>query len=81
MLEFTYNNEYQESLKMSLYEALYGKSCNTPITWSDPINRLLIGLDMLNEMEQEMHVIKRNLKATQEKHKSYAYQHKTFKEF
>jgi hypothetical protein len=31
LVEFTYNNGYQESLKMSLFEALYGKNCNTPV--------------------------------------------------
>jgi len=40
LLEFVYNNGYQESLKMSLFEALYGKSCNTPIRWSHLVNRM-----------------------------------------
>ena len=47
---------------MSLFEALYGQSCNTPISWSDPVNMVLIGPDMLVEMEQEIQVIKMNLK-------------------
>ena len=42
-------------------EALYGHSCNTPISWSDPVNRVLIGPDMLVEMKQEMQVIKKNI--------------------
>jgi len=54
LMEFSYNNEYQESLRMSPFEALYGQICNTPISWSDLVNRVLIGLDMLAEMEQEM---------------------------
>ena len=62
LVEFSYNNGYQESLKMSLFEALYGQSCNTHINWSDPINMLLIGLDMLKEMEQQVIQIKKNLK-------------------
>jgi len=36
---------------MSLFEALYGWICNTPISWSDPVNKVLIGLDMLADME------------------------------
>jgi len=31
LVEFTYNNGYQESLRMSPFEALYGQICNTPI--------------------------------------------------
>lgn len=35
-VEFAYNNSYQESLKMSPFEALYGRHCRTPINWSSP---------------------------------------------
>ena len=62
LVEFTHNNGYQESLKMSLFEALYGWSCNTPISWSDLVNKVFFGPDKLVDMEQEMHVIKNNLK-------------------
>jgi len=54
LVEFAYKNGYQGLLRMSLFEALYGRSCNTPINWSDSLNRVLIGLDMLAKMEQEM---------------------------
>ena len=50
---------------MSLLEAVYGWSCNTPINWSDRVNRVFTRLDMLSDMEQEMQVIKKNTKATQ----------------
>jgi transposase InsO family protein len=30
-VEFSYNNSYQESLKMSLFEMLYGRRCRTPL--------------------------------------------------
>ena len=36
---------------------------------------------MLAEMEQEMHIIKQNLKATQDSQKSYANHDREFKEF
>jgi hypothetical protein len=29
--EFSYNNSYQDSLKMSPFEALYGRKCKTPL--------------------------------------------------
>jgi len=47
---------------MSPFEALYGWSCNTPIRWSDLVSRVLIGTNMLANMEQEMQVVKKNLK-------------------
>lgn len=49
---------------MSTFEALYGRNCKTPISWRDPVNKVLIGPDMLAEMEQEMQVIKKNVKET-----------------
>lgn len=45
------------------------------------MNKVLIGPDMLAEMEQEMKVIKKNLKVAQDRKKSYADQHRVFKEF
>jgi hypothetical protein len=31
--EFSYNKSYQASLKMSPFEALYGRKCRTPLYW------------------------------------------------
>jgi hypothetical protein len=32
--EFSHNNSYQASLKMSPFEALYGRKCRTPLFWT-----------------------------------------------
>jgi hypothetical protein len=34
--EFSYNNSYQESMKMSPFEVLYGRRCRTPLFWNEP---------------------------------------------
>jgi hypothetical protein len=34
-VEFSYNNSYQESLKMVPFEMLYGHRCQTVLFWSD----------------------------------------------
>jgi transposase InsO family protein len=31
--EFSYNNSYEASPKMSPYETLYGRKCSTPLYW------------------------------------------------
>ena len=64
LVEFAYNNGQQESLGMSLYEALYGRRCRTPVTWDNPMNRVVLGPKLLREMEQEVVKIRHNLKAT-----------------
>jgi hypothetical protein len=33
--EFSYNNSYQESLKMTPFEMLYGHRCQTLLFWSE----------------------------------------------
>jgi hypothetical protein len=80
-VEFAYNNGYQESLKMSPFEVLYGRPCNTPVSWSNPVNRITIGPDILKEMEQQVTQIKQNLKVTQNRQKSYADRKRTPREF
>jgi transposase InsO family protein len=37
--EFSYNNSYQESLKMVPFEMLYGRRCQTPLFWSEARER------------------------------------------
>lgn len=68
---------------MSPFEVLYGRTCKTPISWSDPVNKLLIGPDMLKDMEQEIQVIRRILIATHDNNnnKTYVNQHRVHKEF
>lgn len=52
LVEFSYNNEYHASLRMSPFEALYGRRCNTPIIWDNPVDRVIFGLEMLKDMEE-----------------------------
>jgi hypothetical protein len=51
LVEFSYNNGYQKSLKMSPFEALYGRKCNIPINWDNLVDWITLGPDMLKEME------------------------------
>jgi hypothetical protein len=81
LVELSYNNGYQASLKMSPFEALHGRKCNTPISWDNPTNRVVIGPDLLSEMEEQMLKIKHNLKVSQDKNKIYANKGRTHMEF
>jgi hypothetical protein len=71
LAEFSYNNSYQSSLKMAPFEALYGRRCRTPLNWSQAREREIFGLDLVLEAEDKVRVIKKNLKAAQDKQKSY----------
>lgn len=54
-------------MKMNPFEVLYGKICRTPSNWNSPENRLILGLDMLEEMESTMKKVRKNFKATQDR--------------
>jgi hypothetical protein len=56
---------------MSPFEALYGRKCKTPVRWENPTDRVVVGPEFLREMEEKMLKIKHNLKATQDRQKSY----------
>jgi hypothetical protein len=58
LVEFAYNNGYQASLKMSPFEALYGKKCNTPVCWDNLAYRVVLGLEFLKDVEDQMVKIK-----------------------
>jgi ribonuclease HI len=70
--EFSYNNSHQTSLRMSPYEALYGRKCRTPLMWSEVGDRVIEGPDFIAAAEDKVAEIRENLRAAQSRQKSYA---------
>jgi hypothetical protein len=62
--EFSYNNCYQASLKISPSEFLYGKLCRTPLFWNETDESQVFGPDVLKNVE--------NLRVAQSRQKHYA---------
>jgi hypothetical protein len=71
-VEFSYNNNYQASLKMSPFEALYGRNCRTSLHWDQPGERQMFSSDILLEAEENIRMVRENLKAAQSRQRSYA---------
>jgi hypothetical protein len=59
--EFSYINSYQESLKMTPFEMLYGRRCQTPLFWSEAGEWKVFGTDILQESEKQVHIVRENL--------------------
>jgi hypothetical protein len=72
LVEFLYNNCYQDSLKMTPFEVLYGHPCHTPLNWIEPGEKVILGPDIIDEAEATVHHIQDNLKATKSHQESYA---------
>jgi hypothetical protein len=64
LAEFSYNNSYQESIKMSPFEALYGWPCHTSLSWSESGEHVIFGLDIVIEAEENVRQIRANILTT-----------------
>jgi hypothetical protein len=49
--KFSYNNNFQASLQMSHFNALYGRKCRTPLAWLEVGERTLFGPTIIEEAE------------------------------
>jgi hypothetical protein len=61
-VEFTYNNNYQATVGMAPYEALYGKRCRTPVCWEEVGDKKLIGLKLVQITIEKVKIIKDRMK-------------------
>jgi hypothetical protein len=59
--EFSYNNSYQESLKMAPFKMLYGRRCRTLLFWSETGEQKVFGPDILQEAEKQVHMVRENM--------------------
>ena len=57
LAEFSYNNSYQESIRMAPFEALYDKKCRTPLNWVEVGDRGYFGPDFIKEVREQVSVI------------------------
>lgn len=72
LIEFAYNNSYQASIKMSPFDALYGKQCRTPFYWDEVGEHRLEVSDDVERIKEQVKIIRERLKAAQDRQKSYA---------
>ena len=72
LVEFAYNNHFQVSTRMSPFEIMYGRKCKTPIYWICPVKRLMLGHELLKDMELTVKQVQQNLKDSQDRQKNYA---------
>jgi hypothetical protein len=55
----------------SLFQALYGRNCRTPLHYDQPDERQVFGADIFLEAEGNIRMVRKNLKTTQSRQRSY----------
>jgi hypothetical protein len=65
LAEFPYNSSYQESIKTTPFEALYGRPCCTPLSWLESGERVIFGPYIVIEAKEKVKQIQTNIIATQ----------------
>jgi hypothetical protein len=71
-VEFSNNNNYQESLKMAPFEVLYGRRCRTLLNWIELGEKVIFSPNIINEAEATVRHIQDNLRAVKSHQESYA---------
>ena len=72
LAEFVYNKNFQSSIGMAPYKALYGRKCRTPLCWTELSERKVIGPDLIQETKEKVKMIRERLKVATDRQKSYA---------
>ena len=65
LVEFAYNNSYQASIHMAPYEALYGRSCKSPVCWTEVGERSTMGPKFISDTSVKMELIRKCLLTAQ----------------
>jgi mitochondrial fission protein ELM1 len=53
LAKLSYNNSYQESIKMAPFEALYGRKYRTPLNWVEAGERSIMVSILLNKLKNK----------------------------
>ena len=61
LVEFAYNNIYQESIRMEPYEALYGRPCRSPLYWTEVGESSITGPDLIRDTFKKVSLIQQCL--------------------
>jgi hypothetical protein len=51
LVEFAYNNSYHSTINMTPFEFIYGRPCQTPLSWDRLEDKVLVGSEVIQELE------------------------------
>ncbi|GKF80693.1 putative reverse transcriptase domain-containing protein, partial [Tanacetum coccineum] len=62
----------EDMLRASLFEALYGQKCRSPVCWADVGDVQLTGPEIIHETTEKIVQIQQRLQAARDQQRSYA---------
>lgn len=71
LIEFTYNNIFNSSIVMKLFEALYNRMCMTPLCWYKSGESVMLGPEIAQQTTEKVKMIHEKMKKSQSRQKSY----------
>jgi len=71
LVDFTYKNNYQASIGMTPYGALYGRRCRTPLCWYQDGESMLVGPELLKQTTEKVQLVRDRMQAYQNRKKAY----------
>ncbi|GJZ81526.1 putative reverse transcriptase domain, ribonuclease H-like domain, aspartic peptidase domain protein [Tanacetum coccineum] len=72
LVEFSYNNSYNASIKAAPFEALYGQKCRSPVCWAKVGDVQLTRSEIIYETTEKIVQIRQCLQAVRDRQRSYA---------
>jgi transposase InsO family protein len=54
LIEFSYNNSYQATIEMLLYEAIYGRKYQSPLYWENVDERQMLGPKLIQDTREKV---------------------------
>jgi len=81
LVEFAYKNNYQSTIGIPPFEALYGRRCRSLICWEKVDDIRIYGSDLIQETAEKIKIIRKRMRTTQSRQKAYANQRRKPLEF
>ncbi|KAL0551422.1 hypothetical protein IC582_010508 [Cucumis melo] len=72
LMEFAYNNNFQATISIELFEALYCKCCRSPVCWGEVGEQRLMGPELVQSTNEAIQKIRSRMHTAQSRQKSYA---------
>ncbi|KAA0039194.1 pol protein [Cucumis melo var. makuwa] len=72
LMEFAYNNNYQATIGMAPFEALYGKCCRSPVCWGEVGEQRMLRPELVQTTNAAIQKIRARMLTAQSRQKSYA---------